>query len=95
MEEVAGEIQSEKATPSTHCWLQMEEGATSQCRRPLEAGKPCDSQQGNSELSPQTQRTNYAKKVNEKGNRLFPRASRNECTSFHFSMVTSDYRTIK
>ena len=49
----------------------MEEGATSQCRRPLEAGKPCDSQQGNSELSPQTQRTNYAKKVNEKGNRLF------------------------
>jgi len=67
----------------------MEQGATSQCRRPLEAGKPCDSSQGNSQLSPPTQRTKSCQK-SERGewkSRLKAQHSENEdhgIQSHHF-----------
>ena len=41
MEEEAGEIQSEKVTPSTHYWLRRwrKGPQAKECRQPLEAGK--------------------------------------------------------
>ena len=87
MEEEAGEIQSEKATPSTIAGFN--DGGRG--HKPMQAAS-------RSWENPQLARKlklNYANRVSEQGNRLFPRAARNECTSFHFSMVTSDYKTIK
>ena len=90
MEEETGEIQSEKATPSTIAGFN--DGGRG--HKPMQAAsRSWENPQG--QLARKLKELNYANRVSEQGNRLFPRASRNECTSFHFSMVTSDYKTIK